>query len=111
MQTISYTPNAGDRNQYNGISNPGVVVTTGEANAAATITVDSVAAIRQGDWFAQQTSVDNSAGAVFASLDIEATQGADTDSITRKMSPRPMTPMVTRHLMATVITLGMRRIV
>jgi RHS repeat-associated protein len=84
MQTISYTAGAGDRNQYASIANPGVVVTTGEANAAAAITVDTNAAIRQGDWFAYQSSVDNSAGAVFASLDIEAIEGANTDNITRK---------------------------
>ncbi|MDF1813620.1 MAG: hypothetical protein P1V20_15580 [Verrucomicrobiales bacterium] len=85
FQTVSYTANAaGDRNQYSEITNPGVVLTTGKAAAAASVTVNTQSAQdRQGDYFAHQTAVANEITAQHIDLTIVADDGTDTDTTTR----------------------------
>lgn len=85
LHTITYTPAAGDRNQYGSITTPGVAVATGEANTGATVTVNSSAPDdRQGEHFSHSVSVSNSSGAALATMTIEATEGGNTDTTVKK---------------------------
>ena len=84
LQTIGYTAKTGDRNQYDTITTPGVVLTRGKANTNAVVTVNSeIAQDRQGEHFAHQTSVANELGAVLQQITVIADDGTDTDTVTR----------------------------
>ncbi|MDF1752344.1 MAG: hypothetical protein P1U89_06205 [Verrucomicrobiales bacterium] len=85
FQTLSYTPNpGGDRNQYSAITHPGVVLATGKANAAATVTVNQEAAQdRQGAYYSHQLAVPNELGPQSVELTTAADDGTDVDTVTR----------------------------
>ncbi len=85
LQTTSYTPQtSGDRNQYATIGYPGAVITTGRADAAAAVTINGQpAAHRQGEYFSHQDAVDNSTGPASLELEVTATLGDASDTITR----------------------------
>lgn len=91
LQTVSYTPNpTGDRNQYSSITHPGVVLTTGKANAAAAVTINQqTAQDRQGEYFSHQIAVPNELGPQLIEITTEADDGTDLDSETRKEQVPP----------------------
>ena len=71
--SLDTTYNANSLNQYASISNPGSFITSGRANAAATVSVNGVSLPNQGDeYWHHKTDVDNSAGGVWTDVDVDA---------------------------------------
>ncbi len=71
-QSKTYTPN--QLNQYTQITNPNTIVLTGQADPAATITVNSAATTRQADWFSKGLTANTATGPVLLPTTVEATK-------------------------------------
>lgn len=83
--TIGYTPKSGDLSQIDEIETPGIALVTGAAKTTATVLVDGTAPDdRQSERFAHPVAVDNSGGAVLATVPVTAEEGMDLDSTTVK---------------------------
>lgn len=70
LQTAVYTPDL--LNRYSQRTVPGVAQVTGLADAGASVTVNSQAAYRRGDYFWKEVSVANAEAAVWQSLSVQA---------------------------------------
>ena len=68
LQTTTYTANL--LNQYSGIGTPGVASVNGLANATNNVSVNGVGAIRQGEYWWRETTVNNASASVWASLNL-----------------------------------------
>lgn len=68
LRATGYTSNA--LNQYATIQNPGTSDVIGVAQGQAAVTVNSVAATRQGDWFHGEVSGDNSSGPLWKATSV-----------------------------------------
>ena len=71
MRRTAYTSNS--LNQYSAVSNAGGFDVVGTAATAASVTVNGIAADRQGAMFRKEVSVDNSSGIVRRTVDTIAT--------------------------------------
>jgi len=69
-RAVGYTPNA--VNQYSEITTPGTLDVLSESDSSSSVTVNSVATLRQGDWFAAIVSADNSSSPVWKSVVIDS---------------------------------------
>lgn len=78
--SVSYTAGLSDPHQYAGFTHPGTVVVTGEADASATVSVNlRPAAPRQGTYFADEITLNNSASPVAEEIEVAATLGGVTE--------------------------------
>ena len=76
LREQAYTPNA--LNQYTAITTPAYLQITGEANAAASVTVNAQATDRQGNYFRGELNADNSTGPVYQAIDVDGTRSGYT---------------------------------
>src|SRR5258708_1235737 len=78
----SATYGANPLNQYTNRTVSGTFDVLGIAHAAATTTVNSASTYRKGEYFHKAVSVDNSSGAVYQAVPVQAsaTNGTDTSS-------------------------------
>ncbi len=85
-QSKTYTPN--QLNQYTQITNPNTIVLTGQADPAATVTINSAATTRQADWFSKSLTATTTTGPALLPTTVEATKpgagpnGADLTTTT-----------------------------
>ena len=79
----TYAPNG--LNQYTEVTDDGTAWISGQANPAATITVDGATANRPGagSYFERQITTDNSGGPAFAKHIVRSILGEDEDRVTR----------------------------
>ena len=78
LQTTTYTANL--LNQYTAIGTPAVASVNGLANRTNTVTVNSAATVRQGEYWWKETTVNNASTPVWASLNVAASNGGSTNS-------------------------------
>ena len=84
LAEIRYTNSDDDATQIGTIEHPGTTYVTGTANEGAEVTVNRQPTERQGTYFSHPLNVDNSAGALIESIRINAREGAETDTQSRK---------------------------
>ena len=84
LAEIRYTNDADDATQIGTIEHPGITYVTGTANENAEVTVSGQPTERQGAYFSNAVETDNRAGASIKSLSIDAREGDQTDTQSRK---------------------------
>jgi len=67
-------------NAYTSETDPGVIPVAGTANPASTVTVNSQTPVWQNNYFFKEISVNNSAGAVYQNINIQATLTPNSSS-------------------------------